>query len=103
VREFYANEGVKLDQIPVKKDQDASGALMGETYELAVDPGRLVALYNKHLALLGPFFKREGNSSWKETYPTLTLIQRSRKDAVTRDAAVVQKEWQSSLRFLKSK
>lgn len=117
-----------------------TAALMGDSYELAVDPERLVPLYNKHLALQGAFFKREGSSSWKETslqkarveryqeagkgknatlfktqdnkakaidaflgeleketYPTLILIQRTRKDGVTRDPAVLEREWRLAL------
>lgn len=39
----------------------------------------------------------------QQAYPTLILIQRSRKDGVTRDTATVAKEWRSAIRAVKSK
>jgi hypothetical protein len=229
VREFYAKEGVKLDAIPVKKDQNTAGdglydleeaarlqlsreeigalyaapvefwrahssvdevsyfntvvviagkttgrlqgspqankaaiqedpifgmfvlrpetaAMMNDTYELSVDPERLVPLYNKHLALQGMFFRKEGHDDYvrealqkarvkravdsmkgnnsalfktqdnktkaidaflgeieKESYSTLILIQKPRKDGITRDPATLEKEWRSAMRFRRSK
>lgn len=39
----------------------------------------------------------------KEAYPTLIMIQRSRKDGVTRDPATLQKEWRAAIRFPRGK
>ena len=124
----------------------ATAAIYAETIELLVSPERLVALYNKHAALRGSYFTKDGGSTavarlldsartrrtraamsassmdaWKtpdnktkaidalrteldqQAYPTLILIQRSRKDGVTRDTATVAKEWRSAIRAVKSK
>lgn len=121
-------------------------AFMSESVELLVDPDRLVPLYNRHTALQGAFFKEEASESSmqqllgkarekrgvesimgdkpellktqdnkaktidallgeieKEAYPTRILIQRSRKDGVSRDPATVEKEWRGAFRHLKRK
>jgi hypothetical protein len=230
VREFYAREGVKLDPIPVKKDQNASGdgvhdleeavrlqlireetgsifagpvefkesrdagaepsnfnavivitgkargkypepakgskadifedtiffnfvtrpetaAFMNMGIELGVDPDRLIPIANRHIALQGSFFKKEGReplvdkliSEFREkrsaelaagvdfetlktqenkakaidalfaelekgAYPTLIMIQKSGSKAeVTRNPAIVSKEWRSAIRSLQGK
>jgi hypothetical protein len=114
IREFYARDGIRFDSIPVGKDMNAKGDGvydLEEAVRLQLDRDAIGSLFaapvewwsSRSSADEPAYFNTVVLMSGKQGGSTTIMIQRTRKDGVTRDPAVIAREWRAALRFLQRK